>query len=177
MITIFIDGSSRGNPGTGGYGIVIFEDADSNNILFARSAQYSNVTNNQMELMALLHALDYVEDHYPNEPVMIYSDSSYVVNSWNSWLEIWANNGWKNSKKQQVENIALMKALWEYCSIGFFHCTIAQCKGHDGVIGNELADLLARNQVSRFYKETLDEGYTIENFEQNDFLSHMTDFL
>ena len=176
MLEVYVDGSSRGNPGDGGYGIIIFDGEDSSNIIYARSAQYPNVTNNRMELLALLHALDYIEEKYPDEEVKIYSDSTYVVNSWNSWMSNWVQNGWRNSKKQQVENVDLMKALWDYCRRDFFHCSVNLCRGHDGVMGNEFADMLARGQTARFYNYALDEGYRIEDWEQNDFITRIVDY-
>lgn len=174
-IIVYTDGSSRGNPGSGGYGVILFRD-DSMEILYAESTQCENVTNNQMELAALLRALDYIEDNYPEDEVEIYSDSAYVVKSWNEWMPSWAQNGWINTKKQKVENIEYMKALWEYRRRDFFHCSVNICRGHDGVIGNEFADMLARGRVQNFYNEALDNGYRLLDYNFNN-SSDIVDFI
>lgn len=165
-IIAYTDGSSRGNPGLGGYGVILLR-GDSMEILYAESTQCENVTNNQMELAALLRALDYIEDNYPEDKVEIYSDSAYVVKSWNEWMEGWARNGWVNTKKQQVENIGYMKALWEYRRRDFFHCSVEKCAGHRGVDGNEFADMLARGQVKRFYDTAIEDGYRLVDYSFN----------
>ena len=176
MITIYVDGSSRGNPGNGGYGFVVFDEDESPRILSAQSAQYPDVTNNRMELLGLLHALDYVEDYYPEEEVIIYSDSAYVVNSCNSWMENWARNGWLNSKKQTVENVDLMKALWEYFRRDFFHCELRKCDGHNGILGNELADYLATGKLQQFYNTADENGLIVEHFDARDFITRIIDW-
>lgn len=163
-ITVYTDGSSRGNPGPGGFGIVMFEE-DSMNILYAESSKYEDVTNNQMELAALLRALDYIEDHYPNDPVTIITDSSYVCKSWNEWMENWAKNNWINSKKQVVENLGYMKLLWDYRRRDFFHCSVEHCRGHVGIEGNEYADMLARGRFKEFFIDAQEAGYQILDYQ------------
>ena len=106
---IFVDGSSRGNPGPGGWGMLVMNEDDTQ-ILFKKHDSEDHVTNNRMELKAMICAFEYAESH-PNDYFIIYSDSAYVVNSINSWILNWAANGWRNSKKQLVENIDCMQAL------------------------------------------------------------------
>lgn len=137
----FVDGSSRGNPGDGGWGVVVMNEEE-NEIIFTEHDTESYVTNNRMELKAMLCALGYAESN-PNDYFIIYSDSAYVVNSFNSWMHTWAANGWKNSKKQIVENVDLMRALYEYQKKDFPNFEVCQCKGHSGNIGNEIADAIA----------------------------------
>lgn len=144
----FTDGSSRGNPGAGGWGMVVMTP-DESEILYAESDYEDHVTNNRMELKAMLCALGYAESH-PNDQFTIYSDSAYVVNSCNSWIRTWSANGWRNSKKQEVENVDLMKALWGYLSRPFFNVEICKCNGHKGEIGNELADAIATKDSEKF---------------------------
>lgn len=138
---IFTDGSSRGNPGPGGWGMVVM-NPDQNEVLAIEHDSEERVTNNRMELKAMLCALQYAEDNLSKE-FIIYSDSAYVVNSCNSWIMNWAANGWKNSKKVTVENVDLMKALYEHLSRPFLNFSIRKCKGHDGEVGNEIADAIA----------------------------------
>lgn len=138
---IFTDGSSRGNPGKGGWGVVVMNEEGSEMLDLQHDTE-DHVTNNRMELKAMLCALGYAESNL-HDYFIIFSDSSYVVNSFNSWMSGWAANGWKNSKKQTVENVDLMRALYEYQKKDFPNFEVRQCKGHNGDIGNELADAVA----------------------------------
>jgi ribonuclease HI len=155
---IFTDGSSRGNPGPGGWGMLVMNEEETQ-ILFSEHDSEEHVTNNRMELKAMICALGYAESN-PQHQFIIYSDSSYVVNSCNQWMRNWASNGWRNSKKQEVENVDLMKAIWSYISRPFFNVEIVQCKGHNGDLGNELADALATQSWSKY--QDLVEYWDIE---------------
>ena len=150
---IYTDGSSRGNPGPGGWGMVVMNE-EGDQVLFMENDSEGGVTNNRMELKAMLCALGFVESH-PHDQFIIYSDSAYVVNSCNSWMRSWAANGWKNSKKQIVENVDLMQAIWSYLSRDFFNAEIKKCAGHAGEVGNEIADALATGGM-RKYKELIE---------------------
>jgi ribonuclease HI len=145
---IFTDGSSRGNPGPGGWGMIVTNEEESE-ILFIESDSDNPTTNNRMELKAMICAFGYAESH-PSDYFIIYSDSAYVVNSCNSWIRGWAANGWKNSKKQTVENLELMQALHGYLVRPFFNAEVRKCDGHAGDTGNELADALATHNNKKF---------------------------
>lgn len=145
---IYTDGSSRGNPGAGGWGMIVMNE-DDGKIIFIEHDSEDQVTNNRMELKAILCALQYAEDH-PNDLFTIYSDSAYAVNSYNTWMRGWAANGWKNSKKQTVENLELMQALHGYLVRPFFNAEVRKCDGHAGDTGNELADALATHNSKKF---------------------------
>lgn len=145
---IFTDGSSRRNPGPGGWGMVVMNEEGSE-IILTESDTEDYVTNNRMELKAMICALGVAESH-PQDQFTIFSDSAYVVNSCNSWIRNWAANGWRNSKKQEVENVDLMKCIWDYVSRPFFNAEIVKCDGHAGNIGNELADALAQNNKQKY---------------------------
>ena len=94
MVEIYTDGSSRGNPGTGGYGVVVLID-DVIDYIFSEQEQYT--TNNQMELKAIIHALELIKTKYKEDECIIYSDSAYCVNMCNDWINKWSQNGWKTS--------------------------------------------------------------------------------
>lgn len=87
MVNIYVDGSSRKNGKEGGYGVVVLMN---NQIDYEYSEQFENVTNNQMELKAIIHALILIDDRYPEEECVIYSDSAYCVNMCNDWIYTWA---------------------------------------------------------------------------------------
>ena len=88
MIHIYTDGSSRGNPGLGGFGVVVYQcdDAKETAIIHCYQEQFKHVTNNQMELRAIIHALELIKERYPEEEVIIHSDSAYCVNICNDWI-------------------------------------------------------------------------------------------
>ena len=138
---IFTDGSSRGNPGPGGWGLIILNEQE-DKVIFTECDRENPTTNNRMELTAILCALQYAESH-PDDTFIIYSDSAYAVNSCNVWMRGWAANGWKNSKKQIVENLDLVQAIYNLLSRDFFNAEVRKCDGHSGIVGNELADALA----------------------------------
>ena len=160
---IYTDGACSGNPGRGGWATIIMNE-DETAILDNFYDSEEHTTNNRMELKAMLCALQYASDH-PDSHCIIHSDSAYVVNSCNSWMRNWASNGWRNSKKQEVENIDLMKALWGYLSRDFFNADIKKCSGHAGDTGNELADALATRNIAR-YKDIINHYDILEPFDQ-----------
>lgn len=150
MIKIYTDGSAKNNGkqnSTGGFGVVVFKD---DKIIYAYKEQCKNTTNNREELKAILHAFELAQTKYKYETCIIYSDSSYCVNICNNWIYSWAKNNWINSKKKQVENIDLVKSLYNYLTIDFFNCQIVKTTGHVGITENELADALATNEIARF---------------------------
>ena len=115
MIHFYTDGSSHklNNNSYGGYGITTFDD---NKILIGCCQQQFSmtVTNNQMELMAILKTFEIKDKYYKNEPITIYSDSAYCINALSSWIYNWCNNGWKNSQNKIIENYNLFKSLYLY---------------------------------------------------------------
>lgn len=133
--TIYTDGSSLGNPGPGGYGIV----AQCGETKVSLSKGYYKTTNNRMELMGVIVAL---EEFGPGIKVDIYTDSDYVIKSATVWMRGWIRNNWNSYKTQQpIKNKDLMVILNELLKKNKvkFHWV----RGHSGVPGNEEADLLA----------------------------------
>jgi ribonuclease HI len=151
MIEIYTDGSSKGNPGPGGYAIVV-KDKETQTIIDCENVQEPLITNNQAELKAILLAFELAQTKFKNETSLIYSDSAYCVNICNSWIYSWAKNNWINSKKKQIENIDLIKSLYNYLTIDFFNCQVIHCKSHCGILENELADALATNNKIKIAK-------------------------
>jgi ribonuclease HI len=140
-VTIYTDGSARGNPnGPGGYGAVI-QYVDQSGKLHEReySQGYKKTTNNRMELMAAIVALEALIKPCN---VKLYTDSQYLCNAFNQhWIDGWIKKGWKRGKNEPVKNkdlwIRLLKAKEphkvEFCWV----------KGHAGNSGNERCDVLA----------------------------------
>lgn len=140
-VTIYTDGSARGNPdGPGGYGTVIeFVDKDGNLHKREYSCGYKKTTNNRMELMAAIIGLEALTKPCT---VNLYSDSQYLVKAFNErWIDSWIKKGWKRGKNQAVKNIDLWKRLLlakEMHEVNFIWV-----KGHAGHPGNERCDYLA----------------------------------
>lgn len=140
-VSIYTDGSARGNPdGPGGYGTIL-QYVDSKGNLHERElfAGYKKTTNNRMELMAVIVGLEAL-----NRPcqVELFSDSKYVIDAFEqNWVDSWVKNGWKTSQKKPVKNIDLWKRLLEAKKPHRiqFHWV----KGHAGHAENERCDKLA----------------------------------
>ncbi|MDF1752585.1 MAG: ribonuclease HI [Verrucomicrobiales bacterium] len=136
QVTIYTDGSSRGNPGPGGYGTVLIFGKFEKKI----SQGYECTTNNRMEIMAALAGLKALKE--PCE-VTIYSDSKYLVNALTEgWMEGWKRNGWAKKKKSEVlKNVDLWKEMDAAIQGHIIHWKWV--KGHAGNKYNEICDQLA----------------------------------
>ena len=129
--------------------MVVLKD---NVIEYKYAERFENVTNNQMELRALIFALKWIQARSTHETYTIYSDSRYCVTMVNEWIWTWAKNNWKNSKKQIVENYELVIELYNLLNVDFPNWVIKKCTGHAGIVGNEIADSLASNNQAKFAK-------------------------
>ncbi len=140
-VTIYTDGSARGNPeGPGGYGALL-QYVDAKGVLHEteRSAGYQKTTNNRMELMAAIAGLEALTKPCS---VTLYSDSQYLVKAFNDhWIDGWIKNGWRNAGKKPVKNTDLWKRLLTAKSQ--HEVEFVWVKGHDGNPGNERCDQLA----------------------------------
>ena len=159
-LTFYTDGACSGNPGPGGYGVVEY-DIKSNTIFYTYSEYFKNVTNNQMELKAILHVIKLAAADKENS-YLVYSDSAYAVNSINTWMYGWARNGWVNSKKKPVENLDLIQEIYSYLEFPMKNFDLRKINGHSGHLGNELADALATNNMKK--KEELKHRYSIGEY-------------
>ena len=103
-LEIYTDGACLGNPGPGGWAALIID----NNQEKILSGNNEMTTNNRMELLAIIKALESINHHLE---ITIYTDSKYVINGITSWIKKWKTNDWKNSSKTPVKNIDLWKIL------------------------------------------------------------------
>lgn len=142
---IFCDGSCRKNgykDSEGGYGVIICDNKG--NLINCYQHAETATTNNQQELKAILFALI----HYGKlDDIIIFSDSAYCVNALNSWIYKWANNGWKKANNQIIENLELFQTYYKLFRKGYT-ATIKKVKGHNNILGNELADKLATQELT-----------------------------
>ena len=135
---IYTDGSAHPNPGPGGFGVVILDNNE--NLIGLHSKQTDNTTNNREEIKAILYAL--LRYGKMDEEVIVYSDSNYCVQTFNTWMYGWARNGWIKSDKKAPENLDLIKTYYDLCQEGY-KINLQKVRGHNGNEWNELADALA----------------------------------
>ncbi|HAY22645.1 MAG TPA: ribonuclease HI [Desulfobacterales bacterium] len=139
-VTIYTDGACIGNPGPGGYGAILIYGKHRKEL----SGGYRLTTNNRMELMAVIAALEALR--IPCQ-VEIFSDSQYVVNAMTKgWAKKWRAFGWRRNKEDKAKNPDLWDRLLRLCSrhqVSFFWI-----KGHDGHVENERCDQLAVQAAS-----------------------------
>ncbi len=134
-VTIYTDGACSGNPGPGGYGIVIIVDKKRQEL----SGGYKLTTNNRMELMAAIVGLEQLE--FPSI-VTLYTDSKYIVDAvTKGWAKRWRANGWKRNKKDKAMNPDLWGKLLDLCDK--HQVEFSWVRGHSGNIENECCDKLA----------------------------------
>ena len=139
-VDIYTDGACSGNPGPGGWGVLI--EIDNENIQL--SGGNKETTNNRMELMAAIKALEEIDKDYE---ITLYTDSNYVKDGITSWISNWKKNNWKTASKKDVKNKELWMRLDE--AIKDKNISWVWVKGHAGNAGNEQADYLARSALEK----------------------------
>lgn len=138
-VIVFTDGSSRGNPGNGGYGAVIVMEKKGK--IVERGGRENITTNNRMEMSAAYDVLTYLKDEECE--IEIHTDSSYLINGITKWIYGWEKNNWKTSTGGDVENQDLWKLLVQVVRRIKGTITWKKVKGHAGIPGNERADEIA----------------------------------
>lgn len=134
-IEIFTDGACKGNPGNGGWGAILKYKNFRKEIYGGEQ----NTTNNRMELLAVIKALQCLKTTALQ--IVINTDSKYVANGISNWISNWKKNGWKTSNKQAVKNVDLWQTLDELNQK--YNIQWNWVKGHNGNPENERADELA----------------------------------
>ena len=137
-ITIYTDGACAGNPGPGGWGAILIS-GEHRKELFGGERE---TTNNKMELMAAIEALDALKQ---SSNVVLHTDSTYVKDGITKWIHGWRRNGWRTAAKKPVKNSELWQRLDEASKR--HDIDWRWVKGHAGHPENERADELARSGV------------------------------
>ena len=139
-VNIYTDGACRGNPGDGGWGVLIKYENTSKEIYGGEK----NTTNNKMELMAAIEGLKALNESCK---VNLTTDSKYVMQGITSWINNWKKNNWKSSTKKDVKNKDLWLLLDKYVSM--HEIKWFWVKGHSGHEENEIADMLANRGIDQ----------------------------
>lgn len=144
----YTDGACSGNPGPGGWGVLL-QAKDGDTVIKSRdlSGGAPETTNNKMELMAAIMALETLERP---STITVVTDSTYVKNGVTGWIFGWKKNGWKTSAKKPVKNVELWQRLDE--AQARHSVSWEWVKGHAGHPENERADELAREGMAPFKK-------------------------
>lgn len=141
-IEIYTDGACKGNPGPGGWGVLL-KSAGTQKELFGGEL---GTTNNRMELTAVIEALSALKRPCH---VTLHADSQYVLKGITEWLAGWKARGWKTAAKQPVKNVDLWQRLDELVNSAGHKIDWRWVRGHNGDPGNEHADMLANRGVEQ----------------------------
>jgi ribonuclease HI len=153
-VEIYTDGACSGNPGPGGYGVILKYRQHRKEI----SQGFRKTTNNRMELMAAVAGLEALQDRCL---VLLYTDSKYLVDSiTKGWVKKWRERGWIRGKKENVLNPDLWEKLLQLCE--YHQVEILWVKGHAGNPENERADRLATQAIQKENK-SIDKFYEEQN--------------
>ncbi len=149
-IVIYTDGSSKGNPGPGGYGAILLSGKHRKEL----SGGYRKTTNNRMELLAVIVALEQIK--VPDADVLVFSDSKYVVDAVEKgWVFAWEKKGF--AKKKNIDLWKRFLKIYRKYKVRF-----EWVKGHDGNEFNERCDTLAV-KAAEGENLAIDKGYEVEN--------------
>ena len=138
-VNIYTDGACSGNPGSGGWAAVIFDEEKKQKNIFGK---VNNTTNNRMELMAAIMALKKIKNR---SEITIYTDSKYVKDGITEWIINWKKNGWKNASKKPGKNSELwieLDKMTNHHEVSWFWV-----KGHSNHRENDIADALANKGI------------------------------
>ncbi|OYU45024.1 MAG: ribonuclease HI [Burkholderiales bacterium PBB4] len=142
-VVIYTDGACKGNPGPGGWGVLLRSADGTEKELCGGEL---GTTNNRMEMMAVIQALDILKRPCK---VVLHLDSQYVLKGITEWLAGWKAKGWKTAAKQPVKNVDLWQQLDALVSTRQHEIDWRWVKGHAGDPGNERADALANQGVEK----------------------------
>jgi ribonuclease HI len=176
-IVVYTDGASKGNPGIGAWGAII---AKPNGQVTELGQAYQGVTNNQMEMLAVIESLTFLRDT-PGE-IAIFTDSTYVIQGMTQWIWGWMKNQWKTANGTDVVNQESWQRLYELVKARKNANGISwhYVRGHVGIEGNERADQiasdLALDKSVSFYDGPLQNyGFALYDFPDDTSLPERSD--
>lgn len=138
---IYTDGACLGNPGPGGWAALVRVGTESTTL----SGGDPSTTNNRMEMQAVIASLSHLTEQFE---IQLYTDSRYVINGINDWIDTWSMNNWRTANRKPVKN----KELWQelYARTQGHSITWHWVRGHSGDQFNELVDRLAREEAFKY---------------------------
>lgn len=140
-VTIYTDGACSGNPGPGGWGVLLMYMNNKKEL----SGFDKSTTNNKMELLAAIKGLEALKEPCK---VSLYSDSAYLCNAINEgWLDYWKTHNWRTKSKEDVKNVELWEKLVEL--MGVHDLTFIKVKGHADNEYNNRCDALATGEIAK----------------------------
>ncbi|MCC5637332.1 ribonuclease HI [Nostoc sp. CHAB 5844] len=137
--SIYTDGACTGNPGPGGWGVVVYFNDGS---VHEMGDAAPHTTNNKMEMQAAIAALKYFHASGQSQPIILYTDSEYLINCVTKWVKNWKRKGWKKADGNPVQNQDLLEVLDE---LNTREISWQHVRGHAGNVGNERCDAIARS--------------------------------
>lgn len=140
--SIYTDGACTGNPGPGGWGVVVYFN---NGSVHEMGDAAPHTTNNKMEMQAAIAALKYFHTSGQSQPITLYTDSEYLINCVTKWVKGWKKKGWKKADGNPVQNQDLLEVLDE---LNTRQISWQHVRGHAGNVGNERCDAIARSFAS-----------------------------
>ena len=144
-IIVYTDGGCSGNPGLGGWGIIVIANGEARQL----SGGEKNTTNNRMELTAAIAALSVIQNtpSFNGKKIIVNIDSQYVKNGITLWIKSWKQKGWKTADKKPVKNQDLWQQLDELNSS--LDVEWNWVKGHAGIEYNEICDQLCQKEIAK----------------------------
>ena len=144
-IIVYTDGGCSGNPGPGGWGIVVIANGEARQL----SGGEKITTNNRMELTAAISALSVIQNtpSFNGKKIIVNIDSQYVKNGITVWIKSWKQKGWKTADKKPVKNQDLWQQLDELNSN--LNVEWNWVKGHAGIEYNEICDQLCQKEIAK----------------------------
>ncbi|MFN6569781.1 ribonuclease HI [Dendronalium sp. ChiSLP03b] len=139
---IYTDGACTGNPGPGGWGVVVYFNDGS---IHEMGDASPHTTNNKMEMQAAIAALQFIHEFRQTDPITLHTDSEYLINCVTKWVKGWKRKGWKKADGNPVQNQDLLEILDE---LNTRQVKWQHVRGHSGNIGNERCDAIARSFAS-----------------------------
>ena len=152
-IIVYTDGGCSGNPGPGGWGIVVIANGEARQL----SGGEKITTNNRMELTAAISALSVIQNtpSFNGKKIIVNIDSQYVKNGITVWIKSWKQKGWKTADKKPVKNQDLWQQLDELNSN--LNVEWNWVKGHAGIEYNEICDQLCQKEIAKNTAKILEE--------------------
>lgn len=157
--SIYTDGACTGNPGPGGWAVVVYY---TDNCVHEFGGNEKQTTNNRMEMQAAIAALNFLATAQQKQLVTLYTDSEYLINGATKWVKGWKKRGWKTAQNKPVLNQDLWEALDRLNSKQIIWQHV---RGHAGNVGNERCDAIAR-AFANGKTLSLHQGETIDNHQE-----------